>query len=323
VEKKPVKFLQKDDIPAGKVAKKSTPVKLKPGIAAKKGVEKKAVVGGVKRREVTTGRDVEQQVEEQQDLQQYRNVNQKEQVRQDTPRQDSQMLQQQTIPRQQQSEREQKAIVQQQYDRQAQEIDRQKSAFPEKAALSDKRKKGQARGSARGKSAEVAAQTAGIKPGPWSDFDRLNNELSQYKTYIPQDKIEDLFYTASNLAGKLENEFRGQGENCFAIDGAKLQELPGKKLLPVMNIESRQGIVFIMPHIRYFLEKSEPGTRAYRFFNLALSGWCDGRGCYGAIKGEIEKERRDELLSKWQALKPELRGIFLKMAGRTIHHLKK
>jgi hypothetical protein len=221
---------------------------------------------------------------------------------------------------QRQIETEQPAAGQQhRYARQEKDTRRQETAVPEKVTLGDKRKSGRK----LGKSAAAPAVPAGIETDPWSFFERLNGELSQYKTYIPDDKIEILFKTAVIAAEKLQHEFKEQEENRYAIDGVRIDEVPGRRLEPVMYIESQEGIVFIFPDTRYFLEKSEPGTRAYRFFSLALSGWCDERSCYGEIKGKIEKEKGEKLLANWQALRPELQGIFLTIADRTINHLKK
>jgi hypothetical protein len=90
-----------------------------------------------------------------------------------------------------------------------------------------------------------------------------------------------------------------------------------------MSIEAGESAGLIIPNIRYFYEKSEPGTREYKFFSLALSGYCDGYGCYGKVAGKIEEGEKEKLLKNWQELKPELTGIYLKIAVRTISRLSK
>jgi len=320
-EKKAARSFKKRILPAGRPAEEFSPVESQPGIAAKKGGEKKTAIGSVKRQEPPAEQEVVREPEEQ-NLRQFQKTKISEPVRQDASTQDSQVHQQQTLPKQRQRGKGQQAATaakQRQYVREAKDTKLQETVVPEKVALGDKRKKGKG----LGKSAAATAVPAGMETAPWSAFERLSRELSQYKTYIPDDKIENLFQTAVIAAEKMQHEFREQEENRYAIDGLRVQDPAGKRFAPVMQFESEREIVSIFPDTRYFLGKSEPGTRAYRFFSLALSGWCDERGCYGELKGKIEKEKREKLLKSWQALRPELQGIFLTIADRTINHLKK
>ena len=98
----------------------------------------------------------------------------------------------------------------------------------------------------------------------------------------------------------------------------------------------------IAPNVEWFFSRSAPHSIEHQFFALARSGWCDTSGlCYKGVKGvrrqlklkkkvhAREKGKLSEsedatrsLLVEWQALHPQLSGIFKEIANNTITHLK-
>lgn len=112
----------------------------------------------------------------------------------------------------------------------------------------------------------------------------------------------------------------------------------------MIRVKMVGGAAYIMPNVEWFFSRSAPQSIEYQFFSLARSGWCDTSGlCYEGVKGvhrqlmlnrktqiQIrEKGRLSEsedatrsLLVEWQALHPQLSGIFKEIADNTITHLK-
>lgn len=308
------KSYKKDGVPVDDIS--VIPVdKKKPGKAG----EKEKSTGKKGGRGQLQKGDVRQEVAQQH----LQNVEKDEKFGRDITQQDRQNLQEQKLQTQKSREPKQQQAAQQQfqYVQQEQDIKQKKTAAPEKAGLQAGKRVAKEPGIPAARRRVTA--TGGVTD-TWGAVERLNIKISrQYTKYIPAAEIRNLFETAVLFAARLEQESRQIQAKDAARDYLSESDARVKKLEPLIISAVVKDTSLLTANVPYFLQKSEPGTREFRFFTLARSGWCDGRRCYGSIKEKVKKEARKKLLQEWRELKPELSGIFLEIADATIIHLSK
>lgn len=156
---------------------------------------------------------------------------------------------------------------------------------------------------------------------PWAALESLQNKISRCEGHIPANEIEYLFKTVVVLSGELERELAGRRRQALDAGENRDDETRAAQLAPLMLVEISGDSRVVFPDVSYFYKKSLPGTTAHDFFNLALSGWCDRRGCRGESANAAATYDRKKLLEKWQRLRPQLGGIFLEIADQTIERL--
>lgn len=166
----------------------------------------------------------------------------------------------------------------------------------------------------------------------------LNQVGQRFDDYIPQEDLGKLFKETIVLSQQLGKEF--ETIQTEAVKTGNLNEIDSyvKGLKPMITVKMVGDKANISPNVEWFFSKSAPRSTEYQFFSLARSGWCDNSGlCYEWVKGVRRKLKRDlrlkgkvsesedatrRLLVKWNALHPQLSGIFKEVSANTITHLK-
>lgn len=166
----------------------------------------------------------------------------------------------------------------------------------------------------------------------------LNMSVQQIPSYIPQKDIGKIFKETLTLSRQMGKEYETVQKEAKKTGNYSLVDAYVSGLSPLITVKTVGDTPHIAPNIRWFLSRSDPRTMEYRFFALARFGWCDTADlCYDLKKGtprlmavkraeEKEQEEADDprgLLSQWQELQPGLKGIFKKVAHRTIVNLEK
>jgi len=166
---------------------------------------------------------------------------------------------------------------------------------------------------------QAKAATAFNEANLWRGVKALELRGRSYKTNMPGQELQTLFKDTLRLTKQWQKTFRDAGKEAKESDDFRW-------LAPLITLVTVGDADYVFPNIDYFLEKSGPGSLEYRFFKLARSGWCDAEGfCYGAggnIPGGKDMETGKKLLGQWEALKPQLKGIFRQIAGHTVNRLK-
>lgn len=183
-------------------------------------------------------------------------------------------------------------------------------------------------------------QVSYIEPGIEKRVENLQNKLDEHKTPIQGKTLEELFTEAVVLSQKIGNssmDYTQSASNIFYESERKRVSLSKKsnsirENSPFVSTPAETRVTpvsaIMSPNIEYFLGKSIPGTVEYRFFSLALSGWCDSRGIFrpGNMSGDAkigkDAQKSASLLKQWEILSPELKGIYKEIADSTIEFLK-
>lgn len=282
--------------------------------------EKKAAPGVTARaqeQDVGLVQDIDRQAE-QQNLQNLQNVKKNEQFDRETAPPDTQNMAEK-ITQEQLTETKQQTDAQQfQYSQKPKDSGKQKQTVLAKAASDDKK-------GLRSRSERAAQQREKSSPpvetDPWVTVESLHDKISQYGSQIPDKEIEYLFKTVVILSGELEEEVEEARRRALDAGENKEDEARTARLAPLMLVEISGDSRVVVPDMSYFFEKSKPGTPAHNFFSLALTGWCDRRGCRRELAGAAASDERKKLLIKWRQLRPQLSGIFLEIAELTIERL--
>jgi len=171
---------------------------------------------------------------------------------------------------------------------------------------------------------------------------QLNVVGQRFDNYIPQKDLENLFKETIVLSQQLGKEFETVRKQAVKTNNLNEIDLYVNGLRPMITVKMVEGAANITPNVEWFFSKSSPQSIEHQFFSLARSGWCDTSGlCYEGVKGvrrqlklnkkaqTREKGKLSEsedatrsLLVEWQALHPQLSGIFKEIADNTITHLK-
>ncbi len=202
----------------------------------------------------------------------------------------------------------------------------QRQAEPKRAILADTRKK----------KSGPWEQTARSRDGDKSDtnnwvlLDQLNRKLSIIK-YMPDEEVERYLSTTLQLCQRLEVFFQKlKRKSSLAGDSSRIGYYLERGKPAILVVIDRDDVpIRVFPDMKYFLKKTRPSTPAWKFFTLALNGWCDGRGCFGinqdknlaAVSGD--KKKKEKLQKDWQELRPQLSGVLREIAAYTIVRLKK
>ena len=171
---------------------------------------------------------------------------------------------------------------------------------------------------------------------------QLNQVGQRFDNYIPPKDLANLFKETIVLSQQLGKEFDSVRKE--AVKTNSLNEIDSyvKGLRPMIRVKMVGRAANITPNVEWFFSRSAPHSIEHQFFALARSGWCDTSGlCYEGVKGvrrqlklkkkvyAREKGKLSEsedatrsLLVEWQALHPQLSGIFKEIANNTITHLK-
>lgn len=168
----------------------------------------------------------------------------------------------------------------------------------------------------------------------------LNIAVQQIPSYIPRKDIGKLFKETLTLSRKMGKEYESVRKEAERTGNYSMVDSYVSGLDPLITVKTVGDTPHIAPNINWFFSRSDPQSVENRFFALARSGWCDTTDfCYD-LQGELrrykqklniaDKEgRREEsdgsrtLLSQWRELHPGLKGIFKKVARRTIVNLEK
>lgn len=146
-------------------------------------------------------------------------------------------------------------------------------------------------------------------------LEQIRNTIRAAQPYLKTTELMSLFADTLEFAKQLKEE--------TTLSFAQVQE----RIQPMLHIVVVGQVREILPDITYFISISQPGSVAFRFFNLLLSGWCVQAGtCWGADNlvpaWEKKPVLKQELLPRWEELLPQLSGLFKEIAYNTIAHLK-
>ncbi|MCP5105155.1 MAG: hypothetical protein GY950_17330, partial [bacterium] len=149
----------------------------------------------------------------------------------------------------------------------------------------------------------------------------LNYQVREVKTYLPQKKLGKLFKETVVLSQQMAKEFETVQRAVVKSGVSNEVDDYVNDLRPLMTVETVGSQSYIFPDVDWFQSKSSPRTVEYQFFNLARSGWCVGSRLCNTRK--VDQEESQQLLVQWQALQPQLDGVFKQVATQTIDRLKK
>ncbi|MFO7627231.1 MAG: hypothetical protein R6V62_08235 [Candidatus Fermentibacteraceae bacterium] len=171
----------------------------------------------------------------------------------------------------------------------------------------------------------------------WAGIDSLNARLS-VPGFLSSDALEELFEEALELA--FSSAFSGQIEDLrtdsYTLGLDARMELYIERAAPAISVLPMGESDNIGVNVSSFLLKSEPGSRAYGFFDLALDGfYLDGETMQpGTAVLPVWMERGDssaqavvnpETAGQWQGLWEAMRagpeGAFGRIATETARGL--
>jgi hypothetical protein len=171
----------------------------------------------------------------------------------------------------------------------------------------------------------------------WARIDSLNARFST-QGYIESETLEGLFEEALELA--FSNAFSDQIEDlradCYTLGLDARREMYIDRAAPVVTVLPMGESDNIGVNVSWFLLRSEPGSRAYGFFDLALNGfYVDGetlqpgtaelpvwmeRGDSSA-QGVVNPEAAGQWLGRWEAMREGPEGAFARIANETARGL--
>jgi len=188
------------------------------------------------------------------------------------------------------------------------DADRERLAMPASVPGLQSRKEGaQPVALARGQKDQIPVQA----------LDSVNRRLTFTDGYIPGEDLAQIFKDTLTLCRELDQESPPTQLETWAKAGKA--ETETQKLQPAIDVVAAPSNRY-QPNIEYFRQKASPASLEHTFFSLARAGFCDPQGCFGGA-ADIAKEAREKLLLDWQALKPQLSGVFHDIAEATITHL--
>ena len=149
----------------------------------------------------------------------------------------------------------------------------------------------------------------------------LKKQVETYPSAIPTAQLEQLFKDTLDITKRINQ--KNYLTEKRADDSKVKQNGEEEKITPpIINqlIKVEKGNLYF-PDMKYFLSRSAPGSVEYRFFTLAVAGWCDEMGIYHGI--EKEKAVLMNRLNEWKALFPVLNGVYKQIAIYTTSYLEK
>jgi hypothetical protein len=170
-------------------------------------------------------------------------------------------------------------------------------------------------------------------PALWLRIDRLNAELS--RTDLSSEELEGLFMEAVELAvsPELSSQFEDLRSDAFSLDlwaradSFSLRASPGITA-HILGESDNIGV-----NVVHFLMRSTPGTEAFRFFDLACSGfyvdgaegrigtaelpvWMESAG--SSFQAATDTAVAGEMRKAWETGMAEFNGYFLEIALETV-----
>ncbi len=171
----------------------------------------------------------------------------------------------------------------------------------------------------------------------WAEIDSLNAAFSA-QGFIESDTLEDLFKEALELAFSpaFSNQIEDLRTGSFTLGLDSLRECYIDRAAPVITVLTMGESDNIGVNVSWFLLRSEPGSRAYCFFDLALNGfYVDGetlqpgtaelpawmeRGDSSA-QGVVIPETAAHWKGLWEAMREGMEGEFGRIATETAEGL--
>jgi hypothetical protein len=184
-----------------------------------------------------------------------------------------------------------------------------------------------------------------------TQVEQLKRKFREYKTYIPANRLNELFRETVGLASVLNRSAHKLGASAAQSGDYSKVNAFRMSVVPVYAIHMGNGTLRVSPNVDYFRSKSDPDSPEYRFYTLARTGWSDGAGhwygpdIHGAkseerVLGNIQRRSRQPvkktaltasshrsktgaLISRWTELYPRLSAPLQEIARHTIEQLKK
>ncbi len=171
----------------------------------------------------------------------------------------------------------------------------------------------------------------------WARIDTLNAAFSA-QGFLESDTLEDLFKEALELAFSpaFSNQIEDLRTDSFTLGSDSLRECYIDRAAPVITVLTMGESDNIGVNVSWFLLRSEPGSRAYCFFDLALNGfYVDGETLQpgtaefpawmergdSSFQGVVIPEAAAQWHGLWEAMREGMEGEFGRIATETAEGL--
>ncbi len=171
----------------------------------------------------------------------------------------------------------------------------------------------------------------------WTEIDRINSILEDSGN-MDSDVLEELFRESVEIAvsGDLSEQFESIQMYSFESGDYSLTDEYVERAAPGITIMLLGESTAFGVNTIAFLERSNPGSEAYEFFQIAIDGfyvdgdmlrigtadlpaWMERSG--SSAQASVDPDRAVQWLGIWQSLRPSLDGYFLTIADKTIQGL--